>query len=157
MAQNGPVKHAVRPPAGPPRALTVMGALAAVAAAVLGTLALWHTPGTELTSAHKMTVSALPPAFPLPTGDLTAALDGPLELGPFSDPARRASCLAGLGYPASAPILGARQIHAGDTAATVLILGEEGGDATALAVASTCSAADTGLLARTEVPTARRN
>ena len=35
MAHTDPVKHAVRPPAGPPRVLTVLGAVAAAAAAVV--------------------------------------------------------------------------------------------------------------------------
>ena len=60
MAQTVPVKHAVRPPAGPPRALTVLGAVAAAAAAVVGALALWRAPdgpvGSGLTTAR--TISA---------------------------------------------------------------------------------------------------
>lgn len=158
MAHTDPVKHAVRPP---PRTLTVVGAVAAAAAAVIGVLALWNAPdgpvGSGLTTARTIAASSSP-AFPLTAEDLAALLDRPPELGPLADPARRASCLSGLGYPAAARILGARS--AGSDGALVLVLADDAPDRpgalTALAVALTCSAADTGLLGQTEVPAVRR-
>lgn len=160
MAQTVPVKHAVRPPAGPPRVLTVLGAVAAAAAAVVGALALWRAPdgpvGSGLTTARTIATSSSAPAFPLAAEELTALLDQRPELGPLADPARRASCLSGLGYPAATPILGARAIRTpGSPEALVLVLADRPGDPgplTALAVSLTCSAADTGLLGETVVP-----
>jgi len=160
MAHTDPVKHAVRPPPGPPRALTVLGALAATAAVIVGALALWRGPdspvGSGLTTARTIAVSSSTPAFPLSAAELTALLDRRPELGPLADPVRRASCLSGLGYPAATPILGARAIRSPDSAeALVLVLADapgRPGPLTALAVSLTCSAADTGLLGQTVVP-----
>lgn len=153
--QTVPVKHAAHPPPRPPRALTVVGAVAAVAAVTIGAITLLHTPAAGITSVRKMTVSSLAAPFPLPAAELTALLDQPPDLGPLGDPGRRASCLSGLGYPASAPVLGARQLPVDGVDAVLLILaGDEPGDTGALAamaVPPTCSAADTGLLAETTV------
>ncbi len=155
MTHTVPVKHAAHPPPGQPRALTVLGTVAAVAAVTIGTVTLLRAPAAGITSVHKMTVTSLAAPFPLSAADLTAMLDQPPDLGPLGDPARRASCLSGLGYPASVPVLGARQVRDGGAAAVVLILaGEVPGDPAALAalvVPLTCSAADTGLLAETTV------
>ena len=149
--QTVPVTHAAHPP--PPRTLTVLGAGAAVAAVTIGAVALLRTPATETSSVRKMTITAAPAPFPVPAADLTALLAQPPDLGPLGDPARRASCLSGLGYPAATPVLGARQVRVDGADAVVLVVaGEVPGDPgalAALAVPPTCSAADTGLLAET--------
>lgn len=157
MAQNVPVKHAARPPLGPPRAMTVAGAVAATAAVAIGTVALLRTPAAdEITPVRKMTVDSTTPPFPLSAGDLVWLLGRPPDLGPLADPGRRASCLSGLGYPASAPVLGARPLRAAadtdDADSVILVLeGDDSGRLTAVAVPATCSAADTGLIAETTV------
>ena len=73
--------------------------------------------------------------------------------GVLGDPARRASCLGGLGYPASTPILGARPVRINDHPGVLLVVATDmAGAVAAFAVAPACSAADTGLLASTQVP-----
>ena len=117
--QTVPVKHAAHPP--PPRTLTVLGAGAAVAAVTIGAVALLRTPATETSSVRKMTITAAPAPFPVPAADLTALLAQPPDLGPLGDPARRASCLSGLGYPAATPVLGARQVRVDGADAVVFL------------------------------------
>ena len=73
--------------------------------------------------------------------------------GPPQDPSRRASCLSGLGYPASTPVLGARPIEINARPGVLLVLpGDTPDNLAVFAVAPNCSAADTGLLADTQVP-----
>ena len=60
--------------------------------------------------------------MPLSESELVGLLHRPPDLGPLVDPARRASCLAGLGYPASTPVLGARQIRMEGRDAVILVL-----------------------------------
>ena len=70
------------------------------------------------------------------------------DFGPLADSRRRASCLSGLGYPANARVLGARPIDiAGHPAVLLVLPGDTPGAVKALAVAPTCSAANTGLSA----------
>ena len=73
--------------------------------------------------------------------------------GPLNDPARRASCLSGLGYPASMRVLGAQPVDINARPGVVLVLpGETPASLTVFAVSLNCSAADTGLLVSTQVP-----
>ena len=59
---------------------------------------------------------------------------------------------AGLGYPASTPVLGSRQVRMAGRDAVILVLAADAPrELTAVAVPGTCSAADTGLLADTTV------
>lgn len=75
--------------------------------------------------------------------------------GPLGDPSRRTSCLSGLGYPASTPVLGAQPIDIDAWPAVLLVIPADTPDKLAVfAVAPHCSAADTGLLASTVVPRA---
>ena len=88
-----------------------------------GTAALVRSPapGSDaVTPARKITVTA--PAMPLSGSEIVGLLDRPPDLGPLGDPARRASCLAGLGYPASTPVLGARQVRMAGRDAVMLVL-----------------------------------
>jgi len=126
--------------------------LAAVAAAVwLGTAALVKAPAptpSEPTTVEHITVSRPPATIPLSDQEILAQLDHVPDFGPLTDPQRRASCLAGLGYPAEARLLGARPVEiAGRPAVLLLLPGDTPGAVTALAVAPTCSSIDTGLLA----------
>lgn len=142
--------HSTRPGAVPARRIVAaVGALAAGGGTVLGTVALVRAehPGPARTEAHKITAAA--PAFPLARTELLALLDRPADLGPLGDPARRASCLSGLGYPAAQPVLGARPIRLAGRDAVVLVLGDDPARLSAVAVSDTCSSADTGLLADT--------
>ena len=79
---------------------------------------------------------------------ILALLDNDPDFGPLADPQRRTSCLAGLGYPSAARVLGARPIEIAGRPAILLVLpGDTPGTVTALAVAPTCSSVNTGLLA----------
>ena len=70
----------------------------------------------------------------------------------LADARRRASCLSGLGYPASNALLGAWQVEINGAPAVVLVLpGDAPDTVTALAVRQSCSSADTGLLADTQI------
>jgi len=149
--------HAVRP-SGVPRSARVAvvlagiaGLVAAAVAAWLGTAALLRAPAptpSRPTTAEHITVSRPPMMVPLSDQQIRALLDGKPDFGPLADPQRRASCLAGLGYPADARVLGARPVEIAGRPAIVLVLpADTPGSVAALAVAPTCSSVNTGLLA----------
>ena len=126
--------------------------LTAVAVAVwLGTRALLTAPASTTsrpTTIEHITVSRPPLSIPLSDQQILALVDHEPDFGPLTDPRRRASCLSGLGYPASARVLGARPIDiAGHPAVLLVLPGDAPGNVKALAVAPTCSAANTGLSA----------
>ncbi|MGV0791302.1 hypothetical protein [Mycolicibacterium sp. XJ1819] len=140
----------------------VVGIGAAVLGAVIGVLMLVHEPApppprTSGPTAEQITVSRPPQPIPLDEAQLAALLTQPPDYGPLTDAQRRASCLTGLGYAATAPVLGARQVDMHGRPAVLLLLpGEHGEDGeaqtvVAKAVAPTCNAASTGLLAETVV------
>jgi hypothetical protein len=132
-------------------AVGLVGLAAAAAAAWLGTAALISPPAptpSRPTTAEHITVSRPPITIPLSDQQILALLDDKPDFGPLADPQRRTSCLAGLGYPANARILGARPVQIAGRSAVLLVLpGDTPGTVTALAVAPTCSSVDTGLWA----------
>jgi hypothetical protein len=136
----------------PARIAVAAAGLAAIAlAAWLGTRALLTSP-TQMpsrpTTIEHITVSRPPQSIPLSDQQILALLDGEPDLGPLTDPRRRASCLAGLGYPANTRVLGARAIDiAGHPAVLLVLPGDAPGVFAALAVAPTCSSVNTGLSA----------
>ncbi|HTX94863.1 MAG TPA: hypothetical protein VME67_08425 [Mycobacterium sp.] len=155
------VAHSARPHIRPARLAAALAGVGAVLAAIgVGTAALLSapqpTPSTPATAEH-ITVSTPPAVIPLSREDILALLNrgpdyGP-PAGPLSDPARRASCLTGLGYPASTQVLGARPIDINARPGVVLVLpGDTPRSLAVYAVALNCSAADTGLLASSELP-----
>ncbi|GBE63973.1 hypothetical protein MFM001_04350 [Mycobacterium sp. MFM001] len=149
--------HAARPGGRPLRVVAAVAGLAAAAVAVaLGTAALVSTPEptpSSPTTAQHITVSRPPAAIPLSDAEVLALLDRPPDYGPLDDPQRRASCLTGLGYAGSVRVLGARPIEITGHPGVLLILPGDTPDAVAaLAVAPTCSAGNTGLLADRSVP-----
>ncbi len=141
--------HTIRPgrlPRSARLAVAVAG-LAAVAAAVwLGTTALITAPAptpSRPTTAEHITVSRPPMTIPLSDQQILALLDHEPDFGPLADPQRRTSCLAGLGYPADARVLGARPVEIAGRPAILLVLpGDTPGAVTALAVAPTCSSVE---------------
>ncbi len=151
------VAHSARPPIRPARlAAGVAGVAAALAAIGVGTVALINapqpTPGTPATAEH-ITVSTPPAAIPLSQAEILGLLTKSPDYGPLSDPSLRASCLSGLGYPASTRVLGARPVNINARPGVLLVLpGDTPDDLAVFAVALNCSAADTGLLANTQVP-----
>jgi hypothetical protein len=147
-------QHAVRR-GGLPRSarlgVALTGLTAVAVAAWLGTRALITAPVSTTsrpTTIEHITVSRPPQTIPLSDQQILALLDHEPDFGPLTDPRRRASCLSGLGYPANARVLGARPIDiAGHPAVLLVLPGDAPGNVKALAVAPTCSAANTGLSA----------
>jgi hypothetical protein len=147
-------QHAVRR-GGLPRsarlAVALTGLTAVAVAAWLGTRALITAPApttSRPTTIEHITVSRPPQTIPLSDQQILALLDHEPDFGPLTDPRRRASCLSGLGYPVNARVLGARPIDiAGHPAVLLVLPGDAPGNVKALAVAPTCSAANTGLSA----------
>jgi hypothetical protein len=133
----------------------VAGATAAGLAIALGTATLMHSPPTEPAAgvmAQHITVSAPLAAVPLSGQEILGLLGQRPDYGALSDPQRRASCLSGLGYPASAPVLGARPVDIDGRPAVLLVLpGDTPGDLIALVVQPTCNSANTGLIADTQI------
>jgi hypothetical protein len=132
-------------------AVAAVGLTAVAVAAWLGVSALLTPPApmpSRPTTIEHITVSRPPLSIPLSDQEIVALLDRAPDLGPLSDPQRRASCLGGLGYPANAQVLGARPIDiAGHSAVLLVLPGDAPGALAALAVAPTCSSVNTGLSA----------
>jgi hypothetical protein len=149
--------HSARPHIRPARiAAGAAGVCAVLAAIGFGTAALLDapapTPSTPTTIEH-ITVSTPPMSIPLSAAEITGLLGRAPDYGPLGDPSRRASCLGGLGYPASTQVLGARPIEINARPGVLLVLpSDTPADLAVFAVALNCSAADTGLLASTQVP-----
>jgi hypothetical protein len=137
----------------------VLGATAVVVAVAVGVMKLATSDLSAPASppVQRPTTEAPPPAIPLSDAEILALLRVPPDLGPLGDPRRRASCLGGLGYPASTTVLGGRQLSVLGQPAVLLILqgdAPRAGEArtvVALAVRPSCSAADTGLLVQTRI------
>lgn len=151
--------HSARPRIRPARVVAAAAGLCAALAGIgLGTAALIHAPtpmpSAEVTAEH-ITVSTPPMAIPLSRPEILGLLHRDPDYGPLGDPQRRASCLAGLGYPASTQVLGARTVDINARPGVLLVLpGDAPGILAVFAVAPNCSAADTGLLADTRIPRA---
>lgn len=155
-AHTGPPAHSSRPLPPVRRVAAWAGGAAALVAVGVGTAALIRFPGDTPSgprSLDAITVESAPTAvLPLSEPEILELLDRRPEYGPLADPARRRGCLAGLGYPASTDVLGAREVTINGHPAVVLLLPDAPeGTIIALAVAPSCSSADTGLLADTTV------
>jgi hypothetical protein len=106
-----------------------------------------RTPATGPT-AERITVSSPVDGILLTDAETLALLAQPPDLGPLADPQRRASCLAGLGYPTSSAVLGARLLSVGGRPGVLMLLpGDTPQRVNTVVVALNCSSADTGLLA----------
>jgi hypothetical protein len=148
--------HSARPPIRPARVVAVGAGLCATLAAIgFGTVALLHAPApapSTPTTAEHITVSAPQMVIPLSRSEILALLGRSPDYGALGDPGRRASCLTGLGYPASTQVLGARPIDINARPGELLVLpGDTPNTLAVFAVAENCNAADTRQLASTEV------
>jgi hypothetical protein len=147
--------HRVRRPAV--KAGAVAGAAAALVTTGLGTAMLLASPApspgrSTAATADRITVSAPSPTVPLSPLQIVGLLGQRPDLGVFSDDRRRASCLSGLGYPASATVLGGQPVEVSGRTAVLLVLpGDTPQDLAALVVPPNCSSADTGLIADTRI------
>jgi hypothetical protein len=154
---GGRAPHSARPHLRSGRVVAAVAGLCAVLAVVgIGTAALINAPSpmpsTSVTAEH-ITVSTPPMVVPLSQAEILGLLDRSPEYGPLNDPSHRASCLSGLGYPASTQVLGARPIEINARPGVLLVLpGDTPNNLAVFAVAQNCSAADTGLLANTQIP-----
>jgi hypothetical protein len=150
--------HSVRPHIRPARIIAAVAGLCAVLAAIgFGTVALLHAPEAAPSSTpddiQHITVSTPPMEIPLSQNEILGLLNHSPDYGPLGDPARRASCLTGLGYSASTQVLGARPVEINARPGIVFVLpGDAPHSLAVYAVALNCSAADTGLLANTQIP-----
>ncbi len=156
---GGGATHSARPHISPARIVAAVAGSAAVLAAIgFGTAALLHAPGPTAstpTTAEHITVSTPPMVIPLSQDEIRGLLGRSPDYGSLNDPVRRASCLSGLGYPASTQVLGARPIEINARPGILLVVpGDTPDNLGVYAVALNCSAADTGLLASTQVPRA---
>lgn len=154
---TGPADHSARPHLRPARTVAAAAGVCAVLAAIgFGTVALLHAPQPAPDTpgdVEHITVSTPPMEIPLSQPDILGLLDRTPDFGALSDPARRASCLSGLGYPASTQVLGARPVEINARPGIVLVIpGDSPHILAVFAVSPNCSAADTGLLANTQVP-----
>jgi hypothetical protein len=152
-----PHVHAARPHIRPARAVAAAAGLCAALSAIgFGTVALLHAPEPVPDTpgdVQHITLSTPPMEIPLSRNEILGLLDRSPDYGTLNDTARRASCLTGLGYPASTPILGAHPVAINARPGVVLVLpGDNPHILAVFAVSPNCSAADTGLLANTQVP-----
>lgn len=157
LGPGGPAAHTARPHIRPARTIAAAGGLCAALAAIgFGTVALLHAPEPAPDipgDIQHITLSTPPMEIPLSQNDIFGLLDRSPDYGALGDPARRASCLTGLGYPASTQILGARPVEINARPGIVLVIpGDSPHLLAVFAVSPNCSAADTGLLANTQVP-----
>jgi hypothetical protein len=151
-----PPAHAVRPPVS---RLHLVGAVLGLGAAAVGVLfgaaTLLNrdapTPSAGPT-AERITVSPPEKDVPLSDTQIVGLLAHHPDYGPLHDPARRASCLSGLGYSAATEILGARPVDVRGRPGVLMVLAGDTPEAlVALVVGPNCSSAEAGVLADTVV------
>ncbi|MUM17098.1 hypothetical protein FZI91_16730 [Mycobacterium sp. CBMA271] len=90
-------------------------------------------------------------AFPIPGNEISALVGRTPTFGELEDPARRASCLAGLGFQASTPVLGAQTLDVDGPAVLMVLPAERPGELLAVAVRPGCSQADPQRVAQTRI------
>ena len=157
--QGAGAAHAARPPLRPARVVAAIAGLCAVVAAVaVGTVSLLNEPDSTPTApvtANHITVSTPVPVIPLSDAEIRDLNHRPPNFGALANPSQRASCLGGLGYPATEPVLGAQPVEVNARPGVLLVMrGDTPDTLVAYAVALNCNAADTGLLATTAIPRA---
>lgn len=150
--------HAARDHREPKPAIrlgAIAGAIAVLAAAVVGIVALARQHGAP--AATDATVNPITitesPTVPLSAPQILGLLSQQPDFGGLTDLQRRKACLSGLGLPPSAPVLGAQPLDVAGAQAVVLVVPGDSDDVVeALLVRPACNAADTGLMAATRVP-----
>ncbi|MGE2692590.1 hypothetical protein [Mycolicibacterium pulveris] len=153
-SSKGPAHTLRRPRLGRLQLLGLLaGGCAAVAGVVIGVamLSADDPPAQRDPGPTARSITVTPPRHNMPLSDaeIVALRDRPPDYGPLTDAQQRASCLAGLGYPAVTP-LGARPVDiAGRPAVLLLLPGGTADGLVAVAVAPDCTAAQPGLLAHT--------
>ncbi|MGV0810621.1 hypothetical protein ABQF34_01525 [Mycolicibacterium boenickei] len=136
----------------------VAGTCAGIAATVVGGVVLLRPPGqapSTVTSLGQITVSPPRSTIGLSESQLQGLLSQPADLGPLADPQRRIACLAALGYPAGARVLGARPLEVAGRPGVVLLVPPNSpttaGTVDAVVVAADCDSGHAAVLARTVI------
>lgn len=144
--------HASRPRLRTTRMVAAgCGLVACCAAAVVGISALLHSPGSTPSSPTSAGFITVGPRVPLSDKAVVALVGRDPSFGPLTDLRRRSACLRALGY-GTEQVLGAEPMQIGSQQAVVLVLaGGSPDELIVFAVASSCSSADTGLIAETTV------
>ncbi|OHU98851.1 hypothetical protein [Mycobacterium talmoniae] len=144
--------HSIRPRTRPALVAAVAGLAATLTAVGIGTAALVRVPAPTPPAQQTLRQITVAPVIPLSEAEILALLARDPDYGQLDDPHRLAACLRGLDYPASTRVLGARPIQLDGKPAELLVVpGDRADTVIALAVATNCSAVDTGLLADTTV------
>ena len=129
----------------------LVGLVATLTAGVVGAVMLTREPAPLFATgptAERITVDRAA-GMPIPDAKILETLSQPPDFGLLADPAARASCLEGLGYPTTTPVLGARTVDQPDGPAVLLVLPDRRPDAVVAAlVRPTCNAAHPALVAR---------
>lgn len=151
--------HAVKRP--PLRRLHRLGLVVGIGATltgvIVGTSMLTRHPAPRYPAgptAEQITVSRPAATIPLSDPELLALLSQTPDFGPLTDPARRDSCLGGLGYAPGTRVLGARPLDMHGRPAVLMLLPPavpEAQTVVAVVVEPDCSGAHTGLLAKAVV------
>ncbi|ALR13740.1 hypothetical protein BST43_19600 [Mycobacteroides saopaulense] len=89
--------------------------------------------------------------FPISGSEITALVGRTPAFGDLQDAARRASCLTGLGFSASTPVLGAQTLDVDGPAVLMVLPAERPGELLAVAVRPGCSQSDPQRVAQTRI------
>lgn len=89
--------------------------------------------------------------FPISGNEITALVGRTPAFGDLQDAARRASCLTGLGFSASTPVLGAQTLDVDGPAVLMVLPAERPGELLAVAVRPGCSQSDPQRVAQTRI------
>ena len=129
------------------------GVGAAAVGAVIGGLMLARDPApTWSMGPTAETITRQATELPLSNPQIVGLLSQRPDYGPLADPRQRASCLSGLGFPATTAVLGAQPVDMNGRSAVLIVLpADTPQKVLALVVEPGCSSAHTGLLANTLV------
>lgn len=90
-------------------------------------------------------------AFPISGNAITALVGRTPAFGDLEDAGRRASCLTGLGFSASTPVLGAQTLDVDGPAVLMVLPAERPGELLAVAVRPGCNQSDPQRVAQTRI------
>ncbi|MGH3723786.1 MAG: hypothetical protein ACRDUS_06630 [Mycobacterium sp.] len=89
--------------------------------------------------------------FPISGNEITALVGRTPAFGDLANASRRASCLTGLGFSASTPVLGAQTVDINGPAVLMVLPAERPGELLAVAVRPGCDQADPQRVAQTRI------
>lgn len=152
---SGPA-HAARPSTrlgGRPSPTALLAAAVLLALLATAAVRLAGSVGDTTSTATSARLITAAPRIPLSAAELVELTLRPAEVGALSDPGRRAYCLTAIGRPATARVLGGRDVQLAGRTATVLVLpGERPGELVAVAVDADCGNRRGKIIAESTVP-----